>query len=112
MARLDSPQDVVEAALATASTDGAVVIVTDRSEANLRWANSSLTTNGEMSSRSVTVIATNGSAGGTSAGVVGRTVTDAEAVERRRRGGGGGPRGRARPGRGAARHAGPGRSGQ
>ena len=80
MARLDSPQDVVEAALAAATTDGTVVIVTDRSEANLRWANSSLTTNGEMSSRSVTVIATHGSAGGTSAGVVGRTVTDAEAV--------------------------------
>ena len=80
MTRLDSPQDVVEAALAAATTDGTVVIVTDRSEANLRWANSSLTTNGEMSSRSVTVIATNGSAGGTSAGVVGRTVTDAEAV--------------------------------
>ena len=80
MARLDSPQDVVEAALATATTDGTVVIVTDRSEANLRWANSSLTTNGEMSSRSVTVIATNGSADGTSAGVVGRTVTDADAV--------------------------------
>jgi len=80
MARLDSPQDIVEAALAAATTDGTVVIVTDRSEANLRWANSSLTTNGEMSSRSVTVIATNGSGGGASAGVVGRTVTDADAV--------------------------------
>ncbi|HEY7989169.1 MAG TPA: TldD/PmbA family protein, partial [Lapillicoccus sp.] len=80
MARLDSPQDIVEAALGAATTDGTVVIVTDRSEANLRWANSSLTTNGEMSSRSVTVIATNGSGGGASAGVVGRTVTDADAV--------------------------------
>ena len=80
MARLDSPQDIVEAALAAATTEGTVVIVTDRSEANLRWANSSLTTNGEMSSRSVTVIATNGSGGGASAGVVGRTVTDADAV--------------------------------
>ena len=54
----------MEAALGAATTDGTVVIVTDRSEANLRWANISLTTNGEMSSRSVTVIATNGSGGG------------------------------------------------
>ena len=47
MARLDSPQALVEAALAAATTDGTIVIVTDRSEANLRWAGSSLTTNGE-----------------------------------------------------------------
>jgi predicted Zn-dependent protease len=80
MAHLDSAQDVVEAALAAATTDGTVVIVTDRSEANLRWANSSLTTNGEMSSRSVTVVASHGSGAGASAGVVGRTVTDAAAV--------------------------------
>ena len=33
MARLDSPQAVVEAALAAATSDGTVVIVTDRSEA-------------------------------------------------------------------------------
>ena len=76
MARLDSPQALVEAALAAATTDGTIVIVTDRSEANLRWAGSSLTTNGEMSSRNVTVIATDGPA----AGVVGRTVTDTVAV--------------------------------
>ncbi|MEP6650269.1 MAG: metallopeptidase TldD-related protein [Lapillicoccus sp.] len=80
MAHLDSPQDVVEAALAGATSDGTVVIVTDRSEANLRWANSSLTTNGEMSSRSATVVATTGRGDGASAGVVGRTVTDTNAV--------------------------------
>jgi predicted Zn-dependent protease len=76
MAGLDSPQDLVEAALAAATTDGTIVLVTDRSEANLRWAGSSLTTNGEMSSREVTVIATRGSA----VGVVGRTVTDTGGV--------------------------------
>ncbi|MDQ6715122.1 MAG: metallopeptidase TldD-related protein [Actinomycetota bacterium] len=79
MAALSTPQEVVEAALA-AATGGAVVIVTDRSEANLRWANNSLTTNGEMSSRSVTVIATAPSAGGTASGVVDRTVTDSADV--------------------------------
>ncbi len=76
MTRLATPQEVVEAALAAATSQGTVVIVTDRSEANLRWANSSLTTNGEMSSRSVTVIATSPSGGGTASGVVDRTVTD------------------------------------
>jgi len=76
MAGMATPQQVVEAALAAATTEGTVVIVTDRSEANLRWANSSLTTNGEMSSRSVTVIATSSSGGGSSSGVVDRTVTD------------------------------------
>jgi predicted Zn-dependent protease len=77
---LSSPQEIVETALAAATTEGTVVLVTDRSEANLRWANSSLTTNGEMSSRSVTVIATTDNGSGARAGVVGRTVTDAEAV--------------------------------
>jgi len=77
---ISTPQEVVERALAAATTDGTVVIVTDRSEANLRWANSSLTTNGEMGSRSVTVIATVGVTAGTASGVVGRTVVDAADV--------------------------------
>ena len=74
MAQLASPQEIVEAALAAASSDGTVVIVTDRSEANLRWAGNSLTTNGEMGSRTVTVISTVAAGGGTASGVVGRTV--------------------------------------
>jgi predicted Zn-dependent protease len=81
MPHLSSPQQVVEAALEAATIDGVVVLVTDRSEANLRWANSSLTTNGEMSSRSVTVIATTATGQGTAAGVVDRTVTDAADVQ-------------------------------
>jgi len=80
MPQLASPQEIVEAALAAATTDGTVVIVTDRSEANLRWASSSLTTNGEMGSRSVTVISTVGVSGGIAAGVVGRTIADAADV--------------------------------
>jgi predicted Zn-dependent protease len=71
-----TPQQLVEAALAAATTTGMVVIVTDRSEANLRWANSSLTTNGEMSSRSMTVVATTPAGDGTASGVVDRAVTD------------------------------------
>ncbi len=74
MPQLASPQEIVEAALAAASSDGTVVIVTDRSEANLRWASNSLTTNGEMGSRTVTVISTVAAGDGTASGVVGRTV--------------------------------------
>ncbi len=80
MAQLSTPQEIVEAALAAATTEGTVVIVTDRSEANVRWANSSLTTNGEMGSRSVTVVATAGSGDGTASGVVDRTIADAADV--------------------------------
>lgn len=78
MATLSTPQEVVEAALAAATGDGTVVIVTDRSEANLRWANSSLTTNGEMTSRSVTVITVVGRSTGTAVGVVDRSVARVE----------------------------------
>ena len=45
------PQELVEAALARSTADGCVVIAEERSETNLRWANNSLTTNGQMASR-------------------------------------------------------------
>ena len=47
----DRPQDVVEKALAASTADGQVAFVVESSEANLRWANNSLTTNGSMRSR-------------------------------------------------------------
>ena len=62
-------QDLVELALATARLPG-VVYVTDRSEANLRWAANGLTTNGEMRSRALTVAATCPVPGGTAVGTV------------------------------------------
>ena len=80
MTQLSSPQEIVEAALSAATSDGTIVLVTDRSEANLRWAANSLTTNGEMGSRSVTVISTVDSSGGTASGVVDRTIADAADV--------------------------------
>ncbi|MDQ6715704.1 MAG: metallopeptidase TldD-related protein [Actinomycetota bacterium] len=80
MAQPSSPQEIVETALSAATSDGTVVLVTDRSEANLRWAGNSLTTNGEMGSRSVTVISTVASADGTASGVVDRTIADAADV--------------------------------
>jgi len=43
---LTQPSDVVEAALAASRASGCVVIVQDRSEAEVRFANSTTTSNG------------------------------------------------------------------
>ena len=51
-----SPQDLVEHALAASTADDCVVIVRESTSANLRWANNTLTTNGQMSGRSATVV--------------------------------------------------------
>ncbi|GAA0955035.1 metallopeptidase TldD-related protein [Kribbella koreensis] len=75
-----SPQDTIERGLhlaAAAGASGCVVLVSETSSANLRWANNTLTTNGVMRGSRVTVIATVGAGEGTAAGVVGRSsVTD------------------------------------
>ncbi|KAA8962739.1 metallopeptidase TldD-related protein [Mycobacterium sp.] len=47
---------VIALALDAARADETIVLVTDRSEASLRWANNSMTTNGVSTSRSTTVI--------------------------------------------------------
>ncbi|QXW03319.1 MULTISPECIES: metallopeptidase TldD-related protein [Rhodococcus] len=49
-------QQVVDRALAARTVDESIVIVTDASEASLRWANNSMTTNGVSLSRTWTVI--------------------------------------------------------
>ncbi|GAA3982158.1 metallopeptidase TldD-related protein [Thermobifida alba] len=51
-----SAQAVTERALELSRADDCMVLVTETSTANLRWANNSLTTNGVTRSRSVTVI--------------------------------------------------------
>jgi predicted Zn-dependent protease len=71
-------QELVERALAASTADGCVVVAAERTETNLRWAANNLTTNGQMASRSVTVISTVDGAAGTSAGVVTRSVTSAD----------------------------------
>jgi predicted Zn-dependent protease len=53
---LIAPQKVIDDALAAATVDETIVIVTDRAEASLRWANSSMTTNGVSRGRSTSVI--------------------------------------------------------
>jgi predicted Zn-dependent protease len=47
---------LVERALALSRADGCVVLATESSGANLRWANNTLTTNGESTDRAVRVI--------------------------------------------------------
>ena len=68
-----SVQDLVEQALDLAALPG-VVTVTERTEANLRWANNALITNGEMHSRTLTVTSTAEVAGGTAAGSVSQEI--------------------------------------
>jgi predicted Zn-dependent protease len=63
-------QEIVERALAGPSGAGRVVLVTEASEAVLRWANSTMTTNGHSITRQVAVIALEAADGGTAAGVV------------------------------------------
>ncbi|MEU7261811.1 metallopeptidase TldD-related protein [Streptomyces rimosus] len=84
-ARADAPHEIVERALELSRADGCVVIASERSSANLRWAGNALTTNGVTRGRSLTVIATVDGAQGTASGVVSRsavTVADLEPLVR------------------------------
>jgi predicted Zn-dependent protease len=77
-------QEVVERALAAGSRlAGCAVLVRETSEAVLRWANSTMTTNGHSTSGRVTVIAFVGAGDGTAAGVASSSaaVTDAAQLE-------------------------------
>ncbi len=65
-----TPQELVEHALASTSSDGCVVLLSTSTSANLRWANNTLTTNGVMHQATVTVVATKGAATAAAAGVV------------------------------------------
>jgi predicted Zn-dependent protease len=73
-----SPQELIEQALGLSQADGCIAIVAEHTETNLRWANNKLTTNGQMASRSVTVISLVTVEGGTATGVITRSVTTAE----------------------------------
>ncbi len=75
-----SPQDIAERALAASTADGCVVLVDESTSANLRWANNTLTTNGVIGARRVTVICTVAGAEGTAAGVASRSTVDVGAI--------------------------------
>ena len=75
------PQDLVERALALSRTDGCVVIAEESSSTNLRWAGNTLTTNGEMRGRSLTVIAMVDGAEGTASGSLTRSNVSVDELE-------------------------------
>jgi predicted Zn-dependent protease len=68
-----SAQEVVEQALAASKADGQITFVVESSEANLRWASNSLTTNGAMRSRQVVVVSVVDGGTGMAAGTVTRS---------------------------------------
>jgi predicted Zn-dependent protease len=68
-------QEIVEKALAASTADAQITFVAESSEANLRWALNSLTTNGTMRSRHVVVISFVDGGAGMAAGTVTRTGT-------------------------------------
>src|SRR3712207_7647741 len=68
-----SAQELVERALAASTADGQVTFVVESSEANLRWASNSLTTNGAMRSRQAVVVSFVDGGAGMAAGTVART---------------------------------------
>ncbi|MGH8773820.1 MAG: metallopeptidase TldD-related protein [Jiangellaceae bacterium] len=75
------PQEIVERCLELSTADGTVVLVDEGHSANLRWANNTLTTNGLMRSRSVTVVATMADGTGTASGVVARSAVTPDTLE-------------------------------
>ncbi|MFM9035453.1 MAG: metallopeptidase TldD-related protein [Mycobacterium sp.] len=78
-------QDAVELALQSAARtsrcDETIVIVTDRSEASLRWAGNSMTTNGVATSRSTAVISVVRSGDKAHVGAVCSSVVDPDAID-------------------------------
>lgn len=73
-----TPQALVEQALAATTADDCVVVVRDRTSANLRWAGNTLTTNGVMHGLDVTVVSFVGEATGS---VTGSATTQAQVTE-------------------------------
>ena len=68
-----SAQDLIEKITSSATCDDCIVVVKDKTQANLRWAGSTLTTNGVIQERNVTVIAFVATAAGMASGGVTRT---------------------------------------
>jgi predicted Zn-dependent protease len=74
---MTAAQDLIDVALAASVADGSIVVVEERSEVHLRWAANTVTTSGQLDSRTMTAI----SVAGRSVGIVSRSVTSAaEAV--------------------------------
>ncbi|WP_432560638.1 metallopeptidase TldD-related protein [Granulicoccus sp. GXG6511] len=78
----DTPvTDWIDQALAAAGPLPCVVIVDETAEVNLRWANNSLTTNGQMHDRSITVHVFAPAKGGTAVGSMSAPLTSSTDIE-------------------------------
>jgi predicted Zn-dependent protease len=75
-----APQELVERALELSTADGCVALVEHSTQANIRWAANTLTTNGVTQGSRVIVVSTVNGGKGTAAGVVARAATSNEAV--------------------------------
>jgi predicted Zn-dependent protease len=79
----EASHEIVERALAASQADACVVIASEGSTVNLRWANNTLTTNGAARDRSVTVISVVGrSFGVRSVSSIDPGVSGGEAVDK------------------------------
>ena len=81
MSKQLTPQELIERTLAKSTTDDCIVVVESRSQANLRWASSTLTTNGVIEERKVTVIAFVAVDGGMAAGAISLTDIAEDEIE-------------------------------
>jgi predicted Zn-dependent protease len=72
--------ELTAAALTASKADGCVVLLTDTSEANLRWANNTMTTNGHTTTRSFAVISVVDGAEGSAVGTVSGNGVDLDEV--------------------------------
>jgi len=68
-----APQELIERITAAADYEDCIVIVEAKTQANLRWASNTLTTNGVIAEQTVTVIAFVAVTGGIATGSVSRT---------------------------------------
>ena len=75
-----SPQELIERITAAADYDDCIVIVESKTQANLRWASSTLTTNGVIAEQSVTVIAFIALEGGMATGSVTQTNVSTDEI--------------------------------
>jgi predicted Zn-dependent protease len=76
-----SAQDLIEKILARATSDDCIVVIKEKTQANLRWASSTLTTNGVIQERSVTVIAFKSIGASMAAGGVTRTNVKEDEID-------------------------------
>ena len=75
-----APQELIERITAAADYDDCIVIVESKTQANLRWASSTLTTNGVIAEQTVTVIAFVTVDGGIATGSVSRTSVELDEI--------------------------------